>query len=154
MTKFEPLLTHAQRRGLRRGELHWQERKDGSGKLDALIDSRSYIVGRPPLVEVSDEDSRELLVGVAIAAGTAAVSIVATYTADRWRHRREIRELTDRLRELSEEREVLATQLQAAQGDEQRHLREQRAKVDADIIDLGLRRRELETRRPRLIHTG
>ncbi len=150
MTTFEPQLTRDQRRGLRSGELRWQERKDGSGKLDALIDGQSHIVGRPPMVEVSDEDSRDLVRGAAIAVAATA----ATYTVARWQHRRKVRELSDQLRALSEEREALSARLATAQGDDEPHLRERQAEVDADIIDLNMRRRELETRRPRLIRTG
>lgn len=150
MTRFEPQLTRDQRRGLRSGELHWQERTDGSGILDALLDDRNHIVSRPPLVDVSDEDSRDLAVGVAI----AVVATGATYTVAWWRHRRKIRELTELLDELTEERESLSAQLATAQGDEERQLRERQAKVDANIIDLNLRRQGLESRRPRLTQAG
>ena len=150
MTKFEPQLTRDQRRGLRSGELRWQERKDGSGKLDALIDDSSHIVGRPPLVEVSDEDSSDILRSVAFAVAAGAV----TYTVARWQQRRKIRELSAQLRALSEEREALSSQLARAEGEEKQQLRERQAKVEADIIDLDARRRELEARRPRLVRTG
>jgi hypothetical protein len=150
VTRFEPRLTREQRRGLSSGELRWQERKDGLGKLDALIDERSHIVGRPPLVEVLDEDSRDIVRNVAIAVAATAT----TYAVGRWQHRRQIRELSDQLRALSEEREALSAQLPTAGGDEERQLHERQAKVEADIIDLDMRRRELEARRPRLIRTG
>ena len=150
MTRFEPQLTREQRRDLRSGELRWQERKDGLGKLDALIDDRSHIVGRPPLIEVSDEDSRDVMRTVAIAVTATA----ATYTVAWWQHRRRIRELSDQLRTLSEELEAVSAHLATAEGDEARRLRERQAEVEADIIDLDTRRRELEDRRPRLIRTG
>jgi len=150
MTTFEPQLTREQRRGLRSGELRWQERKDGLGKLDALIDDRSHIVGRPPLVEVSDDDLRDVARSLAIALAATA----ATYTVAWWQHRRKIRELSEQLRTRSEEREALSAQLAAADGDEAQKLRERRAEVKADIIDLDVRRRELQDRRPRFTRTG
>lgn len=150
MTRFEPQLTREQRRGLRSGELRWQERKDGLGKLDALIDDRSHIVGRPPLVEVSDDESRDVALGEAIAVAATA----ATYTVAWWQQRRKIRELSDQLRTLSEEREALAAQLAIAEGDDAQKLRERQAEVEADIIDLDVRRRELQDRRSRFTRTG